>query len=58
MPHTRSRSLIVVLTNATGKELDRREVKDGVAAVKIALLMLAKRDALAAGDTLQVLAPN
>ena len=45
-------TLIIVLSN-DGKEIERATVSDGRCAVKVALLMLAKRDALAVGDTLR-----
>jgi hypothetical protein len=46
-------TLIIVLSN-TGKEIERATAADSRCAVKVALLMLAKRDALALGDTLRV----
>jgi hypothetical protein len=46
-------TLIIVLSN-NGKEIERATAADGRCAVKVALLMLAKRDALALGDTLRV----
>jgi hypothetical protein len=50
--------LSVVFTNAAGDELEQYEAPSGQCAQKLALLMLAKRDALAPGDMLRVLAPN
>jgi hypothetical protein len=45
--------LVVVLSN-DGCEIERATAQNGKCAVKAALLMLAKRDALRAGDTLRV----
>jgi hypothetical protein len=47
-------TLSVVFTNAEGEEVERYDAPSGEHALKLALLMLAKRDALAAGDTLRV----
>jgi hypothetical protein len=47
-------TLSVVLTNAEGEEMERCDAPSGEHALKLALLMLAKRDSLAAGDALRV----
>lgn len=46
--------LSVVFTNAAGEEVERCDAPSGEHALKLALLMLAKRDVLAAGDALRV----
>jgi hypothetical protein len=43
-------TLSVVLTDATGKQLGRATAASGERGLKQALLILAKRDVLAAGD--------
>lgn len=49
----KSRTLVVTLSN-DDKEIERATTVDGRRAVKIALLMLAKRDVMRPGDVLRV----
>ena len=49
----KSRTLVVTLSN-DDKEIERATAVDGRRAVKIALLMLAKRDVMRPGDVLRV----
>jgi hypothetical protein len=44
--------LWLTLTNAAGRELDRRHAKDEAAAVRVAILMLAGRNEFNDGDVL------
>jgi len=51
-----SQSLLLTLSNASGRELDRRHATDGQYAIKVAVLMIVHQDVLSVGDTLKVMA--
>ena len=50
--------MTLVLTDVNGKQFDSGDAATGERALKIALLILARRHVLAAGDVLRMLAPG